>query len=1731
MIPSRLRKIKGISSVHHESPFSQCSETSNGNNRDNVNAVLSEPCETLHHCTKLSIKSKYGVKRQGNQSRTRKKASKHGGSGHRKTSENGRKKQAEMVLSLCRPRGVDRIPTSSPCRKELSKNDGREKGNVVIKGSVGEELCLAENHQGKKVKNAAKSKSVALITNIRRVKKSQGRKMIQKTSMNKSTKIQKLEASRAVCMKINYVRKQKRTGSEPVLSCDAEGVSSIPTGFPCSPRKGRMSVGRGGNYGMGEWDLVKQQEKAVKNIAENECPLLLTNTRSKKQTPVLFGETPFKKRRKPKNLKKVGEPECIELTEKVKTEQKIMKVTEINQDHVRTTGKKRVRKPGKLNKKKVIGLKNNGKMKICGGGYIDLSTLRTLHVRVQRLTFTSITQGKGNPTANVKNKPLKQPPELRQECVTAKVDDERSDASNVTCSKMRLRSSRKQKCCVFGCCASDQQKTKESSLLQDACTTPKENEQSINGKNCTEPTNKENKCSATYTSSSHNPVVKLEKINMRRLKRWSDPKGDNCKTGNVLPQGEIKELDTVNSTVSNTNCTDRNNKDTKTPVINGLAKRKIKRILKVTLGYKEETVGTTACSHVNSQPDSSLVDAVAVKTTNDQKKSDDCVVSSETSDSCISALQEMIEELNNNKSDSENLNLQKESAPHDQSKIKYGLEEVACPSVQCRNAQLHHMLSENEKPSRYSTGTGFSASCVISDDDSFARGLSDHFSEQAVEHTVNDSHKNGFVDWYKLFSCQRTIPFTGKTIWKCFCARTCVWTFPRKGTPALQTTEILDLGSELTLGVNATDVNFLLDSKEQESLEGGIDKADEVSCKRIKLDSISKENPPAVKDSCDEGRPNTLIYGIEDICTITDDIHPLYESTSIYENFENPWSNAQDQNAKTLCTKECITSDKSKLLTSSHSDTIFEEQQIKNVNNNINISLQKSELEETSEFFDNFDIFSKEPEENQPVSEEIQHGEMDAFSFTEPVELDVNTSNKDIYRSSIQYGILEKRAENNYSERELYLYNGSDEMPENFLDDNGSTKLCESGSPFKTHSSVSALKNTESPKCRKLLNNLDVVKAYEDDVLVLDVIQDDPDLYGFFEEELILCRNPVTSAAFKPIQQSILPFRYCRFFFNTFRGCVKRECLFLHVPCQSDEKVCMSILHKLVDENQTQLIKRAVWIFTTYYRKYLPGIHYDPDLLTKILSSLYTRHLWGDVFNLLENAAIVKILPSVEMLIKLFENIAGAGLRKVVPSLVEVFCKLVEAGMVLKTEEVNLLITALNQLRATQNYINIILDMKSRIESQISNNNCLCDLDLAVEEIKHCKDKNDWCKLGTLYLNVRSGCGNVADIKKFSSCIVDALKKESKEDKCEIPYLSFANKVWKDPNLSAVDKSTLGRIGISMMYYYHQNELWQKGMQVLRKLCAIKIHFTVLKGLTGEERQAPRCQIVNTAVEIYLKCNNITGALRVLRESEWIINTIVWPCERMDVLKRHNLLCIIVEETLYKNMFDICFEVLQNLPGFQNPNADVDVSQYSVLFNKLLRSGVENKSLGVSSSVADFMIAKKIPIDFFYLRALITVLGKCCLWLRARIHYKSAVSLGCYPPLEGNLYRKVLHVPSFLSEVEMLLAIEIFMVSNASSIQSPGGSNQTLQIVLKRSQEGRNKFKDYSGSKDDYQGAVDRLTEASRLSTPRLSIKLMTVNNANEQVYILDHSTCLKWLHENMKWAGKVWLFPCPHKE
>ncbi|NXD52365.1 TOPZ1 protein, partial [Corvus moneduloides] len=600
-----------------------------------------------------------------------------------------------------------------------------------------------------------------------------------------------------------------------------------------------------------------------------------------------------------------------------------------------------------------------------------------------------------------------------------------------------------------------------------------------------------------------------------------------------------------------------------------------------------------------------------------------------------------------------------------------------------------------------------------------------------------------------------------------------------------------------------------------------------------------------------------------------------------------------------------------------------------------------------------------------------------------------------------------------------------------------------------------------------------------------------------------------------------LPRRYCRYYFMTSRGCERAKCWFCHVPGQGEEKICMAILRTYISIKESGLLKRAVQIFVQYYKEVTPGADFASEVLNGLLVSLLNNCLLQEVFQILNAIVQIKTLPAVDVLLKVFEHVASLNIRKAVPALISTFCKLIDAGMYLELEHFDYIIKLLHQLQVSSWEMSSVLNIKSRyvFKELYFEKTWIFDFNLAVAEIQHCKEKRDWSKMGALYLNARTGCEHFDDLQKLFLSMAEILTKDSETDRPGVPFCDFADAVMKNSHHNEADRLFIGRTGISVMYSYHKVLQWVKGRKVLDKLHELQIHFTLLKGLVGAARSASRCQIVNKAAEIFLHSGNLDGATRVLRESEWITDAPLWPCDKMDILNRHNLLCAIVHKYLRKSLYRQALEVLQNLPGLQKHSDIVDASQYSCLFNKLINACFENKNLGVSSSAVDFMLSKKIAIDFFLLRRLITALGRSSLWYKARTYYKNALSLGCYPELQGNLCHKLLKIPSYLSEVEMLLTIEIFLVSNASDIQSLRTTSQTLQIILKRSED------QTVQNNSAYHVAVERLIQAARLSDPKLFLKHMTMNVNMEEVYSLEHSSALKWLHENMKWAEKVWLF------
>ncbi|XP_066049962.1 protein TOPAZ1 [Chamaea fasciata] len=615
-------------------------------------------------------------------------------------------------------------------------------------------------------------------------------------------------------------------------------------------------------------------------------------------------------------------------------------------------------------------------------------------------------------------------------------------------------------------------------------------------------------------------------------------------------------------------------------------------------------------------------------------------------------------------------------------------------------------------------------------------------------------------------------------------------------------------------------------------------------------------------------------------------------------------------------------------------------------------------------------------------------------------------------------------------------------------------------------------------------------------------------------------KNAIASQSVQQILDALnLPRKYCRYYFMTLRGCERTKCWFCHVPGQGDEKICMAILRTYISITESGLLKRAVQIFVQYYKEVAPGVDFASEVLNDLLVSLLKNCLLQEVFQILNVIVQIKTLPAVDVLLKVFEHVASLNLRNAVPTLINTFCKLIDAGMFLELEHFDYIIKLLHQLQVSSWEITTVSNIKSRFKERYFEKTWIFDFNLAVAEIQHCKEKWDWTKLGALYLRARTGCEHFDDLQKLFISIADVLAKDSETDRPGVPFCDFADAVMKNSHHNKADKLFIGRTGISVMYSYHKVLQWVKGRKVLDKLHELQIHFTHLKGLVGAGRSASRCQIVNKAAEIFLHSGNLDGATKVLRESEWITDTPLSPCDKMDILNRHNLLCAIVHKYLRKNLYRQAFEVLQNLPGLQKHSDTVDASQYSYLFNKLINACFENKNLGVSSSAVDFMLSKKIAIDFVLLRGLITALGRSFLWSKARTYYKNALSLGCYPELQGNLYHKLLNIPSYLSEVEMLLTIEIFLVSNASDIQSPRTTSLPLQIILKRSE-------DAVQNNSAYLGAVERLIQAAHLSDPKLFLKHMTMNVNMEEVFSLDYSSALKWLQENMKWAEKKLHMP-----
>ncbi|KAB1264051.1 Protein TOPAZ1, partial [Camelus dromedarius] len=421
-----------------------------------------------------------------------------------------------------------------------------------------------------------------------------------------------------------------------------------------------------------------------------------------------------------------------------------------------------------------------------------------------------------------------------------------------------------------------------------------------------------------------------------------------------------------------------------------------------------------------------------------------------------------------------------------------------------------------------------------------------------------------------------------------------------------------------------------------------------------------------------------------------------------------------------------------------------------------------------------------------------------------------------------------------------------------------------------------------------------------------------------------------------------------------------------------------------------------------------------------------------------------------------------------------------------------------------------------------------------------CKEKGDWTKLGNLYINIKIGCEKFADLQKFCTCIAETLTKDCEEERPGVPFCEFAETVSKDPQNNEADETLLGRIGISAMYFYHKLLQWSKGRKVLDKLYELKIHFTSLKGLIGPEKLAPRCQIVNIAAEIFLKSGTLDGAIWVLRvimwvfvtmffcnESEWIINTPAVPCDRLDG-SPHNLLC-----TLHMNLSKAAFinrhlKLLKSLTHiyFKSLKCCKEKGDWTKLGNLYL-----NIKIGCEK-FADLQrfctcIAETLTKDCEEERPGVPFcefaeIGKCDCFdlMTVSLSFIHLLCVSVSKDPQNNEADKTLLGRIGISAMYFYHKLLQWSKENMEEMeeikQMTSSEKENTTVGSGRCEENK------SRSQDDYQAAVERLIMAARISDPKLFIKHMTVNVNKEQVYSLEQCSALKWLKENMKWAGKL---------
>ncbi|XP_062301848.1 uncharacterized protein topaz1 isoform X2 [Osmerus eperlanus] len=583
--------------------------------------------------------------------------------------------------------------------------------------------------------------------------------------------------------------------------------------------------------------------------------------------------------------------------------------------------------------------------------------------------------------------------------------------------------------------------------------------------------------------------------------------------------------------------------------------------------------------------------------------------------------------------------------------------------------------------------------------------------------------------------------------------------------------------------------------------------------------------------------------------------------------------------------------------------------------------------------------------------------------------------------------------------------------------------------------------------------------------------------------------------------------KYCRFYFKDDTTCTYKSCWYRHLPMEGDEMFCVQNVLRFSNSMNLVCLQKAAAVFAGYYQSSAPGIYLTPPVVNSLLSVLLKAGLVSDIVHVLNVCAARKILPSPDFLLALFNHVREKAVLSLVPELMHLTTKMVDAGLAINMGDCKRILCN-NEPPSPPMDTQIPASALHRPptgKTTISDTKYLAN---AIQEVELCAQQEDWCRLGAVFRSVCLTLKGLSELQHFSGCVAIALLTETK-DRLALPFATFSYTVCQENSGDGLVKSFLGRIGISLMFRYHKNQQWAKGQRLVEVLTRLKVNYSTLKGLFGNEDGASRCRLVSMATELFLRSGSVEGALNTLRDNKWFLGSSLWPCEPTDVIERTNVLVCLAKKTSHRDTL----EVLTNLPGLKEPTDMGSMSQYESLFNSHLSVCVERQTLPVAADTLDFMLSKRLAVEPPLLHTLLHKLGKQNVWLRARGLFKCSLCGGYYPGVSAPPGSLALTVPCSLGEIEMALAFEMFITLNAAAIFSTPDTPACLSISLTRTLD----------CESGYLSAGSRLLSAAIIPNPKLTVRYRAVNSANEQVFLLDTPSARRWLQQNHSWASEVW--------